>query len=67
MTQSTLSDAGPRDGRSAKIAIIANTATGLTGTRENGTMHIDVRLDIHLGKSITRPSKSRRGQLGRVG
>ena len=67
MMQSTRNDAGPRDGRSARIAIIANTAAGLTGKRENGTMHIDVRLEIHLGKSITRPSKSRQSRLGRVG
>jgi hypothetical protein len=67
MTQSIPNDAGPRDGRSVKIAIIANTATGLMGKRENGTMHIDLGLDIHLGKSITRPSTSRQGQPGRVG
>jgi hypothetical protein len=49
MTQSTPGVAGPGDGRSAKIAIIANTATGLRGKRENGTKHIVVRLDMHLG------------------
>jgi hypothetical protein len=67
MRQSTPSEVGPRKRRSVQIAIIANTAIGPVGKRDNCIMYIDVRLDLGLGRSITRPSKSRQRQSGRVG
>jgi hypothetical protein len=65
MSESTPSEAGLRKRRSVQIAIIANTAIGPVGKRDNCIS--DVRLDPGLGRLITPPSKSRQRQSGRVG
>ena len=67
MTQPATNDAGARERRSAVNAIIANTATDLAGKRENGTMPVDMRPDIRLGRPTTRPPGGCPRRSGRIG